>query len=145
MILKEDASFLVLLKGGKMSLFAAGKCCVDCVNSINRTEKAECRNKMFNYLKEISDTVSFELDSDRISDDEFSSFSFFLRQLEIACFDCDGISGAVYKKIKEEYVEPVRHDIADIFKEIEKQNKLKKESKKAKKKGDNIVFIDFGS
>lgn len=95
---------------------------------------------MFDFFFSVIGICHEEVEMGIAGEDDLSSLHFFIRQLEVACFNCDGTSGEVYEKIKNEYVAPMQKEISAVIKEAEE---AKKSKKKKKQKRNVVIKVNF--
>jgi len=123
-----------------MSLFAAGKCCLDCSRVEDPEAKASIRKYMFNHFSSVIAYCSEDVDMEVCSNEELLSLKFFVKQLEVACYHCDGTSAMIFEKIKRDYVMSMEKNIKEAIKEAKEETKKIKSEKKKNKNGKLIRF-----
>ena len=128
-----------------MSLFAAGKCCLDCSRVEDPGSKASIREYMFNHFSLAVAYCSEDVDMEVCSDEDLLSLKFFIKELEVACYHCDGTSRKIFEKIEKNYVMSMEKKIKEAIEEEKEEIKKIKSEKKKTRKGNVLEFRSIKS
>lgn len=124
-----------------MSLLAAGKCCVDCGKTADPESKSSIREYMFNHFSAVFNNCVEQVDLGICNENDLNSLNFFIKQLEIECFRCNGTSMSVFRKIDSDHVKLLEKEMEEVIKKSEEYGKTQKKAKRSRKKKGKVIYI----
>jgi hypothetical protein len=120
-------------------LSTAGKLCHYCSQSENIQDRAGHVAEIMRMLNESFACAEYDHDNDKITAGELRGVENLVLECKLLCYDCDGKSPKIHKKIDEDFVQLIKKEIEKIRIVQEKEEEVVGETGKPS----NIYFINF--